>query len=82
MKLATQTKVVLSIGLGLGVVVAAAVGWIALDHDPQGEYSTDLPHLLTLVSLYLVAVFIPFVVFAFATEVVVRRIRRRRRFDP
>jgi hypothetical protein len=71
-KSAKSTKIILLSGLVVATIIAILIAYMALDHDPQQVYSTNIPYLWGLVLLSFAFVFSPFGVLAVITEFIVR----------
>ena len=64
-------------GLVIAVCVSIFFGFLALNHDPQEEYSSNVFGLLLIVLPWFIVVFLPFTVAGAVLEVVIRMRYRR-----
>jgi hypothetical protein len=76
-RFAKPTKIVLLTGLVVAIIIAIVIGQIALEHDPQGEYSMEPRQLRNLILLWFAFVFTPFGVLACVIELVARLMKDR-----
>jgi hypothetical protein len=75
--IANLTKLTLLAGLVIALSIALLFAYMALDHDPQGSYSSDPAHLWGLVLISFSFVFAPFGVLAIIIELIARLLRRK-----
>lgn len=66
------SKYILAVGFVLGLVLSVAVGVMALDHNPQMEYTLNPENLAVLCLMGFAAGFLPCVVFALVCEIICR----------
>ncbi|NMM45224.1 hypothetical protein HH303_12090 [Rhodospirillaceae bacterium KN72] len=72
MRLARASKIVFSTGVILSAFVAAFLGYAAMMHDPQWEYSGDLAHFAGFLGLNFGIALCPFVILTTIVELFCR----------